>query len=247
MLPADPAGALSLAAARAVRDTAGRLLSRLPAARRTAQQVVAHAAAWEASNARALAAAGPLWVVLGDSTAQGVGAREHDGGWVGQLLPRLPVAGGGPPWRVVNLSRSGARTADVVDDQLPRAAGLGTVPDLLTAVVGANDALHTPLARWYADAERLAVALAASPARRRLVATAPRGVREGKARRVNAHLRGLAARHDLLLADLWAVTGPPWRGQYADGWHPNEAGYRRWAEGVARGLGLAPVPGGEAR
>ena len=31
-------------------------------------------AEWETSNAAALAASGPLWLALGDSTAQGIGA-----------------------------------------------------------------------------------------------------------------------------------------------------------------------------
>ena len=32
---------------------------------------------------------GPLWVVLGDSTAQGLGAPTPDGGYVGQVLAGL--------------------------------------------------------------------------------------------------------------------------------------------------------------
>lgn len=139
----------------------------------------------------------------------------------------------------MNLSRSGARTADVVETQVPRVAGLGLAPDLLTAVVGANDALHTPALRWYADAERLA-ALASVPAGRAVVSTASPGVREGKAWRVNAHLRWLAAEQGLLVADLWATTGRPHRGKYADGYHPNDRGYGRWAEAVTRALDLPP-------
>lgn len=35
------------------------------------------------------------------------------------------------------------------------------------------------------------------------------------------------------VADLWATTGPPWRGQFADDWfHPNDEGYRRWADAM---------------
>lgn len=73
------------------RDLLGRLLARLPSVARTARQVERYAEAWEASNARALAAEGPLWVVLGDSAAQGVGASSYDRGWVGLVLPRLPA------------------------------------------------------------------------------------------------------------------------------------------------------------
>jgi lysophospholipase L1-like esterase len=44
---------------------------------------------WEESNERARQADGPLWVAVGDSTAQGIGASAPDRGYVGQLLVRL--------------------------------------------------------------------------------------------------------------------------------------------------------------
>lgn len=69
--------------------------------RRSFEQVSAYRDAWTAHNAAALAGDGPLWLVLGDSAAQGVGASSHLGGYVGAVL-RL-----GPQWRVVNLSDRG--------------------------------------------------------------------------------------------------------------------------------------------
>ncbi len=65
---------------------------------------------------------GPLWVVLGDSTAQGLGASSPLHGYVGQVLNALRRTG--TPWRVLNLSRSGAQTRHVLDDQLPLLDGL---------------------------------------------------------------------------------------------------------------------------
>ena len=186
--------------------------------RRSFQQVEDYSAAWEAHNA-GLPADGPLWVVLGDSAAQGVGASSHLSGYVGVVLSRL-----GPSWRVLNLSRSGARTREVVDVQLP------LVPpcDLLTAVVGGNDALRTPEQQWTRDARDLCAALPAQA----VVATVARGVFERKTSRVNAVLREQAASHDLRVADLWAHTGPPYRGLYADGFHPNDRGYLQWADAL---------------
>jgi lysophospholipase L1-like esterase len=204
--------------------------------RQSYAQVDAYAAAWEAANADGLRADGPLWVVLGDSAAQGVGASAHDRGYVGLVRARLEEADG-RPWRVVNLSRSGARTREVVDEQWPRARALGVEPDLLTAVVGGNDALGTALPQWRRDVEDLCAALPAGS----VVATTARGVRERKVRLVNAHLRERAAAHGLRVADLWAHTGPPYRGLYADGFHPNDRGYRQWADAVAEALGL-PAP-----
>jgi hypothetical protein len=44
---------------------------------------------WQAHNDRVLTGDGPLWVVLGDSTAQGLGAPGPDHGYVGQVLTGL--------------------------------------------------------------------------------------------------------------------------------------------------------------
>ena len=76
----------------------------LPGVRTVHAQVARYAADWEAANGVALGGAGPLWVVLGDSTAQGIGAPSWDEGYVGQLLRALNE-GSQRQWRVVNLSR----------------------------------------------------------------------------------------------------------------------------------------------
>ena len=207
------------------------VLGRLSPFRRTSAQVDAYAAAWAAANATAREAAGPLWVVLGDSAAQGVGASTHLSGYVGVVRGRLEAADG-LPWRVLNLSRSGARTREVVDVQWPAAAGLGA--DLVTAVVGGNDALRTPEQEWLLAARDLCAALPPGA----VVATCPRGVFERKARRVDTVVRACAAERGLRVADLWAHTGPPYRGLYADGFHPNDRGYLQWADALSDALGL---------
>jgi lysophospholipase L1-like esterase len=198
--------------------------------RRSLQQVDAYAAAWEADNATALAGDGPLWVVLGDSAAQGVGASSHLSGYVGVVRHRLEERDG-VPWRVLNLSRSGARTREVVDVQWPAASALPA--DLVTAVVGGNDALHTREPDWRRDAVDLCAALPAGA----VVATVARGVFERKTARVNAVLRAEAAARGLRVADLWAHTGPPYRGLYFDGFHPNDTGYLQWVDAVWEALG----------
>ena len=207
------------------------LLRRLPPFRRSTAQVGQYAAAWTADNERARAASGPLWVVLGDSAAQGVGASSHTRGYVGLVRERLTAADG-RPWRVLNLSRSGARTRDVVDLQWPLAASLPA--DLVTAVVGGNDAVWTTEPAWAQAVEDLCAALPPGA----VVATVARGVFERKTRRVNALLRARAAEHGLRVADLWAHTGPPYRGLYADGFHPNDRGYLQWADALSEAVGL---------
>lgn len=207
------------------------VVRRLPPFRRSLEQVEQYAARWAEHNAAARDGDGPLWVVLGDSAAQGVGASSHLSGYVGLVRTALQVRDG-RAWRVLNLSRSGARTREVVDVQWPAAAEFDA--DLLTAVVGGNDALWTRASVWRRDVEALCAALPP----RAVVATVARGVRERKTARVNAHLRACAAEHGLRVADLWAHTGPPYRGLYADGFHPNDAGYRQWADALREALGV---------
>ncbi|MDQ3611810.1 MAG: SGNH/GDSL hydrolase family protein, partial [Actinomycetota bacterium] len=136
------------------------LVRRLPPFRRSVAQVAVYRTAWEQGNEASLLADGPLWLVLGDSAAQGVGASSHESGYVGVVRDRL-VAADGRPWRIVNVSRSGARTREVVDVQWP--AGLealaGLVPELVTAVIGGNDAMRTPEQQWRRDIDDLCAAL----------------------------------------------------------------------------------------
>jgi lysophospholipase L1-like esterase len=189
--------------------------------RKSFEQVDRYALQWRAANDLALARSGPLWVVLGDSAAQGVGASSYDRGWVGLVHQRL-----GADWRVVNLSVSGARTRAVVDEQWPAAQGLDA--QLVTAVVGGNDAMHTKEKQWLRDVDDLIDALPVGA----VVATTARGIFEHKTARVNAHVRTTAAAKGLRVADVWASTGPPYRGLYADGLHPNDRGYLQWADAV---------------
>jgi len=186
---------------------------------------------WAAANERAATASGPLWVVLGDSAAQGVGAPGYDQGYVGRVLQRLRQSSG-EPWRVLNLSRSGAKTREVAQTQWPKARDLPA--DLVTAVVGGNDAVWTPMEQWLRDIDELTAVLPPDA----MVATVARGVREKKTRVANDRLRARAAEHGLRVADLWAHTGPPYRGLFFDGFHPNERGYAQWVDAIVEVLGL---------
>ena len=110
---------------------------------------------WQAHNHRIVTETGPLWVVLGDSTGQGLGAPSPEGGYVGQVLAELRLRTG-LPWRVLNLSVSGALTRDVLHGQLPR---LPAAPDLVTCGIGANDVLYTAPAKLLRDLRALVAAI----------------------------------------------------------------------------------------
>ncbi len=212
-----------------------RLVRRLrPGIGATLDCVVPFRAAWEASNETALAGSGPLWVALGDSTAQGIGAGAPGLGYVGQLRERLD-ARSEVPWRVLNVSRSGARIRDVVADQLDRLDQLPAPPDLVTCGVGANDVTWRPGLRGIL--RDLAVLLDRLP-RGTVIATVPQGLGR-RAPIVNEVICDQAAARGLVVADVWAHTGGPRLARLAsDHFHPSERGYRDWAEAFADALGL---------
>lgn len=186
---------------------------------------------WRRANDAPAGPGAPLWVVLGDSTAQAIGASSIASGYVGLVRAWLS-ARDGAAWQVRNLSRSGALAADVRSDQLPRLAELPS-PALVSCAVGANDLLR----RSASLVEELAAIAGGLPSGA-LLANLPRGLRERRARDVNEWLAGVAAEHQLRLVDLWDTTGPPWRGKFsADQFHPNDAGYRDWAAAFIDALG----------
>lgn len=197
----------------------------VPGVGTVAAQTAPYAAWWRERNLLALASAGPLWVVLGDSMSQGIGATAVERGWVPLTQAALPR-----PVRVVNLSFSGARTADVLERQLPVLDELEDAPAVVTLMVGSNDLLRRSLRRGLV--ERYDALLDAVP-RGTLVATTPGAGRLGEvATRVDAH-RGVVP-----------VPLSFARGEVAaDRFHPDDAAYRRlartFAGPVARALARA--------
>ena len=176
---------------------------------------------------------GLLYVALGDSVAQGIGASSPRNGYVSLIAERLRDSTGGPV-RVVNLSRIGARIRDVLDTQLPALDALGRSPDIVTVAIGGNDIRAYDRTTFAAEAGRLAAALPAGA----YVADAPyfmhgrweRDADQAAALlRTSATARGLrpVALHDALKAQGWQAMLT----QFAADWfHPNDRGHRVWAD-----------------
>ena len=207
----------------------------LPGVSAVREQTEPYAAAWRRANAAALVADGPLWVAIGDSMTQGIGASTPTRGWVGQLGDHLTAAG--RPHRVVNLSVTGARVQDATDRQLPALRDLvamGQVPDLVTVVIGSNDVVSPRLRAGLT--ERFAELLEGLPDGV-VVANLPNPHRE--ARRVEALLRQRERDGRLVVADMRAHGPRSWRGKLAaDKFHPNDAGYAAMAHVLDLALGL---------
>ena len=192
------------------------------------RQIAPYARAWHDANVAALARTGRRWFVLGDSMSQGVGAARFDAGWVNQLSDRLAAAG--HPVEIINLSASGARTADVIEQQLPvwheLARPTSTEPDLVTVLVGSND-LFSRRQRDLLPAtfERLLRALPPGA----VVATMPQPRRA--ATDVNEGIARAVTERALVCVEMRRSGPSSWRGKLAaDHFHPNELGYQSIAD-----------------
>lgn len=204
----------------------------VPGIRRVQEQIVPHAVAWQEHNQQQLTGEDPLWVVLGDSMAQGVGAKHYKDGWVGQLDRKLKQSG--RTYRLLNLSISGARISDVLEHQLPALAALGVQPDLVTVLIGSNDMV------------RKKFRVNALPYYEELLERLPEGAIVGNILGASAiptaldmRLQQAVRERNLVLADIRREGPSNWRGLVAeDYFHPNERGYAVLADIFAKAIGI---------
>ena len=185
-------------------------------------------------------------VWLGDSTVAGVGSSEPDA-----ALPRSYAAGLDHPVDLTVLAVSGARVADVVDEQLPRFPE-GEIDTVLISI-GANDAVHLTRAgdfgRRYeqvldalpegADVVMLGVPDIGSVPRFAQPLRFLAGVRGGT---IDAVIDDLAGARGHTYVDIAGRTGPAFRrdpGTYfaTDDYHPSDAGYVLWSQAITADLG----------
>lgn len=197
------------------------------------------AAYWQAQNAVAAKADGPLWLALGDSTVVGTGATH----WRHTAIARVHAhlrAVSGEDWRVINLGVYGAKIDAVIETQLPALDAFGP-PALLSVGAGANDVLWSRgLPRLMDAVGRLVDRLPSGT----VIGTLPAGYK-GKGLHANAWLRAEAAQRGLRVAEVGVI--PDGTSMVApDRFHPNDAGYSFIARGLAAALDLEVPPPDEA-
>ena len=191
-----------------------------------------------------------LYVALGDSTVEGVGATSPDRNYVSRLHERLRAVY--PSARVVNLGAGGATSADVLLRQLDRAIGLR--PHLVTLSIGPNDiTTRVPVATYERNLETILGRLRYETTAVAVVnlipdlAVTPRfsrsRLREAVGRQTivfNEALERTGWAHRAELVNLYAASQRevPLQPELisADGYHPSDAGYARWAELVWTGV-----------
>lgn len=202
------------------------------------QQVDRHRDYWSVPRGEA---GGILYVALGDSVAQGIGASGPERGYVGLLAERLRIATGRPV-QVVNLSRTGAHVRDVVEEQLPRLAGMS--PDVVTVGVGANDIRDYDEVRFRADIDALVAGLPPNT----VVGDVPWFMHGGTGRKSGEaanYVAQVAGARELPVARLHrAMVGGGWTSMLtdfaADWFHPRDRGHRIWADAFWDAMVAAP-------
>ncbi|TDC08380.1 SGNH/GDSL hydrolase family protein [Streptomyces sp. 8K308] len=201
------------------------------------------------------------FAALGDSLTEGVGDPVPGGwrGWAPLLAAGLTVPGHERPARLVNLARSGARTADAAGEQLAAARRLR--PHLAGVIVGGNDTLRSAF-DLAANARDLDAVIGTLSAEGALVLTAclpdPGGVLRLPAALTRPLARRMAALNDVvhhlshrhgavhvhLAGHPVAAVSEAWS---VDRLHPSEFGHRLLAREfhaalAARGLATGPPP-----
>lgn len=174
---------------------------------------------------------GLLYVALGDSAAQGVGASKPQSGYVSLIADRLAAATG-QPVRLVNLSASGARIGDALDRQLPAMHGLR--PSVVTVAIGGNDVRGFDSTFFARQIERLTAALPPGT----FIADVPyfmHGRWERDSQQAADVVQAHAGQHCLHVVHLHeALRREGWSAmltQFAPDWfHPNDRGHRVWAD-----------------
>jgi acyl-CoA thioesterase-1 len=195
---------------------------------------------WNRHNETALTGDGPLWVVLGDSTAQGLGATSPMHGYVGQVA-RVLDDRSSRPWRILNLSRAGAQAAHVLHDQLAVLDQLGVEPDLVTCGIGSNDILGTAPKTFHGNLRQLIRRLPSSSVVMDLLLPdrfwAVGGLATPYVSGINRTIHTTAAERGLPVAEVSRHVRPPWRGKLApDLFHPNNTGYQHQSNALLAAL-----------
>lgn len=182
-------------------------------------------------------------VMVGDSTAAGIGASGTAGTVGGRLAAGL--AANGRRVRLSSVAVSGSRAADL-GPQVSRV--LLHPPDLAVILIGANDATHTTglssVRRNLAEAVRrlraggVAVVLGGCPdmGAARAFPQPLRLVVAWQGRRVAAAELAVGRDAGARVVDIGRETGPAMRADAStlasDEFHPSDRGYRLWAQAL---------------
>lgn len=189
---------------------------------------------WQRNNSRPVNPSDILYVALGDSTAQGIGASHPDKSYPGVIKANLAEKEG-QPVHLVNLSKSGAKIKDVLTTQLPAMQKLGiNEKTVITIEIGANDIAKFEPAKFESEMDELMSKLPAQT----VISDIPYfgdgrlHNKEPDVQAANTIMYKLAAKHGFELAPLHAKMkrNGGIKTFAADWFHPSNYAYREnWA------------------
>ena len=170
-----------------------------------------------------------IYVALGDSAAQGIGASSPKKSYV-TLIAQEVAEHTGRKVRVINLSQSGAPTDDVMHRQLPLLANY--TADLVTLAIGGNDIKRFEAPKFERNIRTIIKQLPKGT----FVADAPYFMHsqwEANAQQMRDITRRVSAEYDVHIVSLYdLMKHDGWRAMFtsygADWFHPNNRGYRTW-------------------
>lgn len=196
-------------------------------------QVPTYQKYWDKKNRHAAPDNAITYIAMGDSTAQGIGATSAEKGYVGLVAVAIAQKTGRPV-RLINISKSGAKIEDVMNDQLPQLKQIGVDENtIITIEIGAND-----VARGFdgnAFKNGMNELLPQLP-KQTIISDLPYfgkgrlSSQEKYVKEANQLLSGIADTHGLQLAPLHETTekNASWLNNALDLFHPSNRGYKNW-------------------
>lgn len=176
-----------------------------------------------------------VYIALGDSAAQGIGASEPMKGYVGLVAKELEKRQGRPV-HIVNMSVTGATIGSVREQQVPRLKEIKNLDEaVITIDIGAND-VNRDLMDKGEFAKQLDSLFKELP-KHTIVADIPSFARtrfrkaESRIIEFNPIVHEVAEKYGLKVAPLYKYTArdKSLSTNSSDIFHPSDRGYRNWA------------------
>jgi acyl-CoA thioesterase I len=170
------------------------------------------------------------YLALGDSAAQGIGATSPSRGYVGLIAFRLEKQTG-KSIRVVNLSKTGAKLQDYLNEQAPQIKDIKA--DLVTIEIGANDMTAFLPEKFRAEFKQILASLPDGAFVANMPYFSSRPTSTNKARQASVIIQEELAHYPALhFVDLQKQTTDNHSifGYAPDLFHPNNISYKNWAD-----------------
>lgn len=170
------------------------------------------------------------YLALGDSAAQGIGATSPGRGYVGIIAARLEKKTN-KKVRVINLSKTGAKLSDYLNEQAPKIKGIHA--DVVTIEIGANDVLIFDDVKFRTNYKKVLTSLPEGTYVANMPVFNSRPGSKSNAERASRIIsQEIVSFPKLKFVDLQKQTSENQSifGFAPDLFHPNNLSYRYWAD-----------------